>query len=124
MFAFKTLAAKYSGALAIILAIFSAGLVVVHACHTEQPTHSSTSSHHDESVVPKGQIIGSESLAAKVCAVTFFLVLLAGRKYFVKIIIRVDSLVNRQLMRLINFVYRPPNIKNSLSLSQLGVIRI
>jgi hypothetical protein len=124
MFAFKTLAAKYSGALAIILAIFSAGLVFVHVCHTEQPTHSSTSSHHDESVVPKGQIIGSESLAAKVCAVTFFLVLLAGRKYFVKIIIRVDSLVNRQLMRLINFVYRPPNIKNSLSLSQLGVIRI
>ena len=68
--------------------------------------------------------MGSESLAAKVCAVTFFLVLLVGRKYFVKIIIRVDSLVNRQLMRLYNFIFRPPNIKNSLSLSQLGVIRI
>jgi flagellar biosynthesis protein FlhB len=124
MFAFKTLAAKYSGALALILAIFSAGLVVVHACHTEKPSHSSASAHHEESAASEGQIIGSESLVAKVCAVTFFLVLLAGRKYFVKIIIRVDSLVNRQLMRLINFVYRPPNIKNSLSLSQLGVIRI
>jgi hypothetical protein len=124
MFAFKTLAAKYSGAMALILAIFSAGLVVVHACHTEQPTHSSTSSHHEESVASKGQIMGSESLAAKVCAVTFFLVLLAGRKYLVNRILNSDSLVNTQLQRLYNFIYRPPNIKNSLSLSQLGVIRI
>jgi hypothetical protein len=118
------MAAKYSGALALILAIFSAGLVVVHACHTEQPIHSSKSAHHEESVASKGQIIGSQSLVAKVCAVTFFLVLLAGRKYYVKRILRADSFINTQLLRLFNFIYRPPNIKNALSLSQLGVIRI
>jgi hypothetical protein len=33
-------------------------------------------------------------------------------------------LINTQLARLFNYIYRPPNVKNALSLSQLGVIRI
>jgi hypothetical protein len=124
MFAFKTLAAKYSGALAIVLAIFSAGLVVIHACHTEQSTQVSATAHHETGVLSESKIISTDSLVVKVCAVTFFLVLLAGRKYFVKRIARVDSLINTQLVRLFNYIYRPPNVKNALSLSQLGVIRI
>ena len=124
MIAFKTLAAKYSGALAIVLAIFSAGLVVIHACHTEQSTQVSVTAHHETGVLSDSKIISTESLAAKVCAVTFFLVLLAGRKYFVKRIVRLDSLINTQLSHLVNYFYRPPNVKNALSLSQLGVIRI
>jgi hypothetical protein len=124
MFAFKTLAAKYSGALALILAIFSAGLVVIHTCHTEQSTQVSVTGHHQTGVLSESKIISTESLAAKVCAVTFFLVLMAGRKFFVKRVVRLDSQIYTQLSRFFNYIYRPPNLKNALSLSQLGVIRI
>ncbi|MFM1797025.1 MAG: hypothetical protein RL733_806 [Actinomycetota bacterium] len=124
MFAFKSLAAKYSGALALVLAIFSAGIVVIHACHSEQAKHVSSPAHHDDVVKSGGEIIGSGTFGAKICAATFFLVLLVGRKYLIKSVKKLDLQINSQILRLRTTLHRPPGIKYALSLSQLGVIRI
>jgi hypothetical protein len=124
MFAFKSLAAKYSGALALVLAIFSAGIVVIHACHSEQSTHASSAAHHHEVINSSGEIVGAGDFGAKICAATFFLVLLVGRKYLIKRAKKLDSQINSQLLRLRTTLHRPPGIKYALSLSQLGVIRI
>ena len=84
MFAFKSLAAKYSGAMALFLVIFSAGFVVVHACHLAQVTPASAAGHHQVLEQSGGNIIGGNSLVANIGTAAFFLVLLASRKYLLK----------------------------------------
>lgn len=124
MLAFKSLAAKYSGAMALTLAIFSAGFVVVHACHSDQVTQASATVHHQALKQSSGSIVSGNSLIANVCTAAFFLVLLVGRKYLLKkssgALLRVKS----QIFLLGSVKQRPPNLKYALSLSQLGVIRI
>jgi hypothetical protein len=124
MFAFKSLAAKYSGAMALALVIFSAGFVVVHACHSDQVTQVSATVHHQTLEQSSGSITGSNSLVANVCTAAFFVVLLVSRKYLLKkssgALLRVKS----QIFLLGSVIQRPPNLKYALSLSQLGVIRI
>ena len=124
MFAIKSLAAKYSGAMALVLAIFSAGFVVVHACHSDQVTQTSATGHHQASAQSGGGIVCGNSLIANVCTAAFFLVLLVGRKYLLKKTSGVLLQVNTQILHLSSVMQRPPNLRYALSLSQLGVIRI
>ena len=120
----KSLAAKYSGAMALILVIFSAGFVVAHACHAGQVSQASATGHHQASEQSSGSITSGNSLVANVCTATFFLVLLASRKYLLKKSRALLLQVKSQIFLLGSVMPRPPNIKYALSLSQLGIIRI
>lgn len=124
MFAFKSLARKYSGALALVLAVFSAGFVVVHACHSDQVTQTSATGYHQTSEPTSGSVIGSGSVIAKVCTAAFFLVLLVGRKYLLKRSRGALILFKSHIFLLGSVIQRPPNLKYALSISQLGVTRI
>jgi hypothetical protein len=124
MFRAKAVAAKYSGALAISLALFSAGFVMVHACHTDQSSHESVSGHHQADEAPLTIFTSDNSLVAKVCSATFFFVLIFGRKVKLKKINRLRlELVSQATFRVAS-LRSPPNLKYALSISQLGVIRI
>jgi len=108
--------AKFASALALILTVFSAGIVISHQCQSEKVSSSSIISHHE-------QVVNS-TIAAKACATLFFIVLLVGRKYLSQKIqiVRTKLRIQLHLARLA--LPRPPNFHNSLSLSQLGIIRI
>jgi Ulp1 family protease len=124
MFRAKAVAAKYSGALAISLALFSAGFVMVHACHADQSSHGSVSSHHQADEAASTIFTSDNSLVAKVCSATFFFVLIFGRKVKLKKINRLRlELVSQSTFRVAS-LRSPPNLKYALSISQLGVIRI
>ena len=124
MFRAKAVAAKYSGALAISLALFSAGFVMVHACHADQSSHESVSGHHKADEAASAIFTSDNSLVAKVCSATFFFVLIFGRKVqFKKIYLLRLKLVSQATFRVAS-LRSPPNLKYALSFSQLGVIRI
>jgi hypothetical protein len=80
--------------------------------------------HLEEVVSAPTSLANTGSIAAKACATLFFIVLLVGRKYLSQKIqiVRTKLRIQLHLARLA--LPRPPNFHNSLSLSQLGIIRI
>ena len=116
--------AKFASALALILTVFSAGIVISHQCHSEKVSSSSIISHHEQVVNSTDSLAKTGSIAAKACATLFFIVLLVGRKYLSQKIQKVRTKLRIQLHLARLALPRPPNFHNSLSLSQLGVIRI
>ncbi len=116
--------AKFASALALILTVFSAGIVISHQCHSEKVSSSSAISHHEQVVNSADSLAKTGSMAAKACATLFFIVLLVGRKYLRQKIQIVRPKVRIQLHLARLALPRPPNFHNSLSLSQLGIIRI
>lgn len=116
--------AKFSGILAITFALFSTGFVVVQQCHSQAVTASVIAQHDHHGPFSNHGVLSSESLITDVCIGLFFLVLIVGRKYLLE---------QRKLPNSFSRVYswsskftfvRPPNLAFSLSLSQLGVIRV
>jgi hypothetical protein len=116
--------AKLASALALILTIFSAGIVISHQCHVDKASSSAVMNHLEEVVSAPTSLANTGSIAAKACATLFFIVLLVGRKYLSQKIqiVRTKLRIQLHLARLA--LPRPPNFHNSLSLSQLGIIRI
>jgi hypothetical protein len=116
--------ANFASAFALILTIFSAGIVISHQCHFEDASNSSAISYHEQVVNSTDSLAKTGSMAAKACATLFFIVLLVGRKFLSQKIqiVRTKLRIQLHLARLA--LPRPPNFHNSLSLSQLGIIRI
>ena len=116
--------AKLASALALILTIFSAGIVISHQCHVDKATSSAVMNHLEEVVSAPTSLANTGSIAANACATLIFIVLLVGRKYLSQKIQTSSTKVRIQLQRARMAIPRPPNFQNSLSLPQLGIIRI
>lgn len=124
MFASRSVATKYSAIMALTLAIFSAGFVVVHSCHSDQVKESAATGYYEFKDKSVSTIVSGNSFVANISSAIFFLVLLAVRKYVFKRNPRLIQQVKLQIFRLRSVTQRPPNIRYALSLPQLGVIRI
>ena len=124
MFASRSLTSKYSAILALTLAIFSAGFVVVHACHSDQLTQSTAIGSFEFTDKTASAVTGKSSFAANICTAIFFLALLAIRKFVMKKNTKFIEQAKLQVLRLRSVTQRPPNSLSALSIFQLGVIRI
>ena len=116
--------AKFASALALILTIFSAGIVISLQCQVDKASSSAVMNHLEEVVSAPTSLANTGSIAAKACATLFFIVMLVGRKYLSQKIQTSSTKVRIQLQRARMAIPRPPNFQNSLSLPQLGIIRI
>lgn len=124
MFASRSIASKCSGIVALTLAIFSAGFVVVHACHSDQLKQSTLASSFEFTDKTLSTIVGGSSFAANICTAVFLLALLTIRKFVIKANTKVFEQTKLHILRLRSVTQRPPNFVSALSQFQLGVIRI
>lgn len=124
MFASRSIASKCSGIVALTLAIFSAGFVVVHACHSDQLKKSTVASSVEFTDKTLSTIVEGSSFAANICTAVFFLALLTIRKFVIKANTKVFEQTKLHINRLRSVTQRPPNSVSALSQFQLGVIRI
>ena len=117
--------------LAILLAVFSTGIVIAHQCHSMQSDQVAIQANHSgdhvastTSVKPLSFASSSNALMDVGCAVLFIVVLLLGRKLHY---LRAPSSQLKEYLtngrRLIS-AQRNQFIQLSLSRAQLGVIRI
>jgi hypothetical protein len=129
---------KAAGGLAIVIALLSAVFVIAAQCHNNQSSAvvASSSHHHDGAVHASSHASGgalaesvgsdgmSSSLVGELCAGVFFLVLVLGRKFLLKIF----SLSTRvPVPRFRSFTEFSPGVarmRTALTLPQLGICRI
>lgn len=116
--------AKFSGILAITLAVFSTGFAVVQQCHAQSVATSITTQHDHNAPAGTHGALSSQSLLTDVCLGVFFLVLIVGRKYLLEQRKSVGNFSRALSWRRVFTFIPPPNLTFSLSLPQLGVIRI
>lgn len=116
---------------AILLAVFSTGIVIAHQCHSMQSDQVAIQANHSgdhvaptTSVKPLSVASSSNALMDAGCAVIFMVVLLLGRKLHY---LRASSTHLKKYLthgkRLIS-AQRSQFLQLSLSRAQLGVIRI
>jgi len=127
----RSVLTKVVGAAIIFLTLISTVVVVAKACHKE-PTaaipvaasaiHASHGDHHH--APPATQGIASRSLLTEICVGIFYLVLLLGGKFLLKITHRTyKERVSSLKVGLIAF-HRKHSFNLTLSLPQLGIYRI
>ena len=117
--------------LAILLAVFSTGIVIAHQCHSMQSDQVAIQANHSgdhvaptTSVKPLSFASSSNALMDVGCAVLFIVVLLFGRKFLDLRAPRSRLKSFMTLSRELVSVYRPQVFQLALSRPQLGVIRI
>ena len=127
----RSVLTKVVGAALIFLTLVSTVVVVAKACH-DQPAveiavvatavHASHGDHHH--APPATQGIASSSLLTEICVGIFYLVLLLGGKFLLKITDRsYKESVSSLKVGLIAF-HRKHSFNLTLSLPQLGIYRI
>ena len=117
--------------LAILLAVFSTGIVIAHQCHSMQSDQVAIQANHSgdhvaptTSVKPLSFASSSNALMDVGCAVLFIVVLLLGRKlHYLR---ASSSHLKKYLTHGVRLISAQRNQFSQLSLSraQLGVIRI
>ncbi len=126
---------KAAGGLAIVIALLSAVFVIAAQCHGNQSSTVVASSHHHDGVVHAHASTGAlaesvesgamnSSLMGELCAGVFFLVLILGRKFLLKVFaakVRVPVLAFRSFGEFSTGVVR---LRAALTLPQLGICRI
>jgi hypothetical protein len=117
---------RIAGALALIFAIFSAGVAIANQCHQEPAPVISSHSHadHEASHVHADVAPLNQSLTTTFCASVFFIVLiLIGRQVLSRLgrrnFTRASTLQNLQQR-----IYYQRRWLSALTLPQLGVLRI
>lgn len=127
----RSVLTKVVGAALIFLTLVSTVVVVAKACH-DQPAaevpvvasavHASHGDHHH--APPATQGMASSSLLTEICVGIFYLVLLLGGKFLLKITHRSHKeKVSSLKVGLIAF-HRKHSFNLTLSLPQLGIYRI
>lgn len=127
----RSVLTKVVGAALIFLTLVSTVVVVAKACH-DQPAaevpvvasavHASHGDHHH--APPATQGMASSSLLTEICVGIFYLVLLLGGKFLLKITHRsYKEKVSSVKVGLIAF-HRKHSFNLTLSLPQLGIYRI
>ncbi len=113
---------RVASAFALVLGLISTGVVVAHTCHTEV---SNVVAHLDHGHSLPDETAGStQNLLNEICIGVIFFFLLFGGKYLHKIF-RIHSFQRLEhIWRHAVGNIRPPNLTNSLSLTQLGISRI
>jgi hypothetical protein len=129
---------KAAGVLAIVIALLSAVFVIAAQCHNNQSSSvvAASSHHHDGAAHASAHVSGGvlaesvgsgaigSSLMGELCAGVFFLVLILGRKFLLKIF----ALSTRvPLQRFRSFADYSPGVarlRAALTLPQLGICRI
>lgn len=117
---------KIAGALALIFAIFSAGVAIANQCHQEAAPVISSHSHadHDGSHVHADVAPFNQSLTTTFCASVFFIVLILISRQILSKFGSESSLRDRTLQNLQQRIYYQQRWLTSLTLPQLGVLRI
>jgi hypothetical protein len=117
---------RIAGALALIFAIFSAGVAIANQCHQEAAPVISSHSHadHDGSHVHAEVVPLNQSLTTTFCASVFFIVLILISRQILSKVGRGSSLRARTLQNLQQRIYYQRRWLSSLTLPQLGVLRI
>lgn len=121
---------KVIGAALILLTLASTVVVVVESCHAESApavvaatTHASHTDHYHPAPMPLQSTNHSE-LLTQICAGVFYLVLLLGGKFLLRIFRKsYKNQIQRLTAPLIAFNQRVSN-NLTLSLPQLGICRI
>jgi hypothetical protein len=112
--------ARAAGGVVLLISLISTGMVVAHQCHQEA-VQVASHSHHDGA--GKTEPVPS-SLLTDICIGVTFLVLLIGRKFWLR---QKHSnwriSLHTSIKELRGFI-KPPNLVLRLSLPQLGVCRI
>ncbi len=127
----RSVLTKVVGAALIFFTLVSTVVVVAKACHDQPPAeipvvatavHASHGDHHH--APPATQGIASSSLLRELCVGIFYLVLLLGGKFLLKITHRsYKEKVSSLKVGLIAF-HRKHSFNLTLSLPQLGIYRI
>ena len=126
---------KAAGGLAILIALLSAVFVIAAQCHGNQSSTVVASNHHHDGAVHAHVSTGAlaqsggsgamnSSLMGELCAGVFFLVLILGRKFLLKVFaakVRVPVLAFRSGIGFSPGVVR---LRAALTLPQLGICRI
>lgn|GEM_PF-6636797 len=112
---------RFVGVNVLVMLLLSLGTSIAHQ---SVPDVSSQPVVFIQAIGNVSSAVGSHSLACDICVGVVFLVLLVGRKIFLKN--RIWTLgVTNQLSHWRAFSFtRPPNLKFALTLPQLGVFRI
>jgi hypothetical protein len=133
---------KAAGGLAIVIALLSAVFVIAAQCHNSQssPVVAASSHHHDgaahasaHAVAPVSSgvlaesvgsgVLGS-SLMGELCAGVFFLVLILGRKFLLKIFALSTRVPVPSFRSFTQFSPGVARMRAALTLPQLGICRI
>jgi hypothetical protein len=137
---------KAAGGLAIVIALLSAVFVIAAQCHNSQssPVVAASSHHHDGAahglahasahlVVPVSSgalaesvgsgVLGS-SLMGELCAGVFFIVLVLGRKFLLKIFALSTRVPAPSFRSFTQFSLGVARLRTALTLPQLGICRI
>lgn len=112
---------RFVGINVLVMLLLSLGTSIAHQSF---PDVSSQSVVLTQAIDNISTAVGSHSLVCDICVSVVFLVLLVGRKIFLKN--RIWTLgVTNQLSQWRAFSFtRPPNLEFALTLPQLGVFRI
>ncbi len=122
MFSLKSQFVKASAALAIIFAVLSGGFFVVSQCHTAPVSITTESTHsHDD-----GALIGltAPALLSDLCAGVFFLVLIVGCRFILKVQRTHRGMNRRKFTEKVQKLLTPPGFVLALSLPELGTFRV
>lgn len=108
----------------LLLLSLSLTVVVVHQCHAYVTHDSNMDSISVAGFSSAQESNSSNSLVRDVCIGTLFLILLFGRKDFIKT--KFYPLISFNQLNSWRGIYfaRPPNRRSRLTILQLGVIRI
>jgi hypothetical protein len=126
---------KAAGGLAIVIALLSAVFVIAAQCHSNQSSPVVASSHHHDgaahALTSTGALAESvesgamnSSLMGELCAGVFFLVLILGRKFLLKIFAVKSRLPVLSFRSFGGFSPGVARLRSALTLPQLGICRI
>lgn len=119
------------GVALIVLTLTTTAVVVAQSCHDDSApvstvvsaaVHGSHGDHHHEPAPTQG--IASATFLPEVCAGIFFLVLILGSKFILRIFNRAYTEKKHALIAVLIASRRRATFNLTLSLPQLGICRI
>jgi hypothetical protein len=129
---------KAAGGLAFVIALLSALFVIAAQCHSNQSSAmvAASSHHHGGAAHSSAHVSGGvfaesvesgvlgSSLMGEICAGVFFLVLILGRKFMLKIFAAKTQLLLARIRTFKQFSPVLVRLRSALTLPQLGICRI
>ena len=133
---------KAAGGLAIVIALLSAVFVIAAQCHNNQSSAvvAASSHHHDGAAHASAHVVAhvsggvlaesvgsgaiGSSLMGELCAGVFFLVLILGRKFLLKIFALSTRVPVQRFRSFADYSPGVARMRAALTLPQLGICRI
>lgn len=120
MFKAEVRLTKVAATFVLLLSLLSTGVVIAKECHSTITQSSQHLSHHhseSDAGTPSG-------LLTDICVGVTFLTLLIGGRFLLRIGKIKGIIKNSTAIKLMSQFIKPPNIRNALTLTQLGLCRI